>query len=561
LFQSFLKTSYDKNALTIFKDGSGMFSRLQYLSGYTCNVIYGKFQNGSITRERVIPYRGAGVGAPYNFLQLNNSSQLIVRSYADSLSGKNGLELLKLNDADIPGDCFGYDTTITQVIQQQYLPYHSFTDSIRSDGVVETTLPFQGIVDKAINKLSSCTQVSFCDTLKLQALLDTLCLSTPLVIAVKKNNECGSVIAWSYDTAAIRSFTKINDSTVKVFFKIAGQGYIYARINTGSIILADSVKYIVKQSPQSLYLGNDTVVCLGDSLQLTAGKYFSSYFWQDGSVDSIYTVRLGGKYYVTTTDGCGTVFSDTININGIATNFNLGNDTALCNGQNLFLSSTIPGSNVSYLWQDNSIGNSYLVSQAGQYWLTINNTGCIAADTIVVSYKNNPVVNLGNDTTLCTGQTLVLNAFNTSASYIWQDSSMQSTYSVSAPGTYYVKVSVNGCNTNGQLNVKYLSPPIINLGADTSLCTTALSLLLEASFPYSSYLWQDGSVQPTYNVVKDGSYSVAVTNVCGTSNDEIHIQYKNCDCEVNPTNAFTQMETATMMYGLYTKKGAFKNWN
>lgn len=48
--------------------------------------------------------------------------------------------------------------------------------------------------------------------------------------------------------------------------------------------------------------------------------------------------------------------------------------------------------------------------------------------------------NLGNDTTLCDGETLLLNPNMPNAIYTWQDSSHAATYTVTKPGNYWVRV-------------------------------------------------------------------------------------------------------------------------
>lgn len=51
------------------------------------------------------------------------------------------------------------------------------------------------------------------------------------------------------------------------------------------------------------------------------------------------------------------------------------------------------------------------------------------------------VFDLGPDTALCNGETLLLNATAKKATYRWQDGSTLATYKVSEPGTYWVEVT------------------------------------------------------------------------------------------------------------------------
>ena len=65
---------------------------------------------------------------------------------------------------------------------------------------------------------------------------------------------------------------------------------------------------------------------------------------------------------------------------------------------------------------------------------------CYSYDTIVVSYSTLPVVDLGPDTTICEGSTLILDAQNPGHTYLWNDGTTNQTLSVTTAGTYQVTV-------------------------------------------------------------------------------------------------------------------------
>ena len=75
----------------------------------------------------------------------------------------------------------------------------------------------------------------------------------------------------------------------------------------------------------------------------------------------------------------------------------------------------------------------------------VNNWTQVDNFSIDDSYSIN--LNLGNDTTLCQGETLVLDATNVNATYLWHDNSSSPTYNVSQQGTYWVQITVNNCST------------------------------------------------------------------------------------------------------------------
>ncbi|MFT6165917.1 MAG: gliding motility-associated-like protein [Vicingaceae bacterium] len=68
--------------------------------------------------------------------------------------------------------------------------------------------------------------------------------------------------------------------------------------------------------------------------------------------------------------------------------------------------------------------------------------------------------------------------------------------------------------------------PEVDLGADTTLCQNA-SLVLDATTQNASYLWQDNSTAPAFNVSQPGTYWVDITiNGCSAS-DTIIVDYSN----------------------------------
>jgi gliding motility-associated-like protein len=317
----------------------------------------------------------------------------------------------------------------------------------------------------------------------------------------------------------------------------SGQYIAYARDANGCI--ATDTLHLTSLQVPVVSLGNDTTLCIGDTLTLQVPQQSGYvYQWQDNSNVYAYTVRSAGSYSVKVTNQFNCSATASINVKYIAVPvFNLGNDTTLCNGKTLLLQ---PMNNVqgNYLWSDGSTSQSLKINSGGAYWLRVSSSGCATSDSINISYKSSPSIHLGNDTVLCAGETIMLDATNNNSTYLWQDGSVQSTYEVSKAGTYSVKVDENGCDTSGNITVNYITKPEIFLVKDTTLCITQ-QLVLDADYPNSTYEWQDGFAQPQYTVSKEGTYTVQVTNTCGTTNASTTVNYENCACKFYVPTAFT----------------------
>ena len=290
-----------------------------------------------------------------------------------------------------------------------------------------------------------------------------------------------------------------------------------------------------------VFLGNDTTLCTNETLVLHAPQAAGNqYLWQDNSTTNNFTVTKPGIYSVKVINQYNCSATSVINVhyNGVST-FSLGADTIICNGKSILLQPSVVLLQANYLWNTGATSFSINTNVAGLYWLQVSNGGCIKRDSIIIHLKSNPVINLGNDTTLCSGQTLLLDATNANATYTWQDGSTQPTFLINNSGVFSVDVSsANGCDTSGNISVNYITKPVINIGKDTSICITQ-NLLLDASFPQSTYSWQDGSTKPQFAVTQAGAYFVDVTNICGDTKDSINVVYENCACKFFMPSAFS----------------------
>ncbi|MEI8201665.1 MAG: LamG-like jellyroll fold domain-containing protein [Bacteroidota bacterium] len=82
-------------------------------------------------------------------------------------------------------------------------------------------------------------------------------------------------------------------------------------------------------------------------------------------------------------------------------------------------------------------------------------------------------VNLGNDTTLCQGQSITLHTNQVFTSYLWSTGATTQTIDVNSQGTYWLRgTDANGFSASDTINVTVLNPQINN-GSDTTICLGA----------------------------------------------------------------------------------------
>jgi PKD repeat protein len=165
----------------------------------------------------------------------------------------------------------------------------------------------------------------------------------------------------------------------------------------------DTVYKKVYAGPFKLFLGNDTTLCQGDSLQTKFTIPGASYLWNDNSTGPALTIKQPGKYWTTASLNNYCWAADTIVVSfRNPPSFTLGNDTAICLNSSITLSPKTSFSNHTYSWNTQSSSTQITVINAGTYSLSItDDLGCVSIDSIQLSIKTLSNFSLGADTTLC----------------------------------------------------------------------------------------------------------------------------------------------------------------
>ena len=314
--------------------------------------------------------------------------------------------------------------------------------------------------------------------------------------------------------------------------------YWVTAINTNGCKSADTINVTFKSSPL-FSLGNDTTICGGTLIDLAASPIQNNvnYLWSTNNTTATISVANQGAYWLkltSTVNGC--YWQDTINVNfKTLPNFSLGPDRSVCEKDTVSLNATVAGA-FGYTWNTAATTPVIKVFQSGIYWCDVNKDGCLYRDSITLMFKPLPVVNLGNDATLCEGNTLLLDATNGNAIYLWQDRTTTAVYLVKQTGKYSVTVNKAGCIAKGSINVTYVPKPAFNLGSDQPICN-GMYITLNPRINNVSYLWQDGSSSPTYTVSRPGLYYLTATNNCGSKKDSVLITTGVCKLYI--PSAFT----------------------
>ena len=144
-------------------------------------------------------------------------------------------------------------------------------------------------------------------------------------------------------------------------------------------------------------------------------------------------------------------------------------------------------------------------------------------DSVLVTVFPTPDVDLGDSSVICGGDTLWLHAGGGYQGYLWNTGSTDSTIAVTQEGLYFVKVTGPGfCSTWDSIYVSAIEMSV-DLGQDTTVICVGDTAVFNAGLGYESYLWQDGSTDPTFTGTVTGDIWVQVTTGGCTATDSVYL--------------------------------------
>ena len=279
----------------------------------------------------------------------------------------------------------------------------------------------------------------------------------------------------------------------------------------------DSINLTVNSRP-TVDLGSDQEICENDPhVTFDAQNVGSTYSWF-GATETSQTIQRdsAGIYIVEITDVNGCRDSDTVVLNvNLLPIVDLGPDTAICIGDpNVVFDAKNAGVGMSYLWSTGVTTQTISTVNDGDYWVAIEDAkGCRDSDTVVLNVNLLPIVDLGNDSSICAlDNAVVLDAGNASATYLWSTTETTQTISVNTDSDFDVTVTdTNGCVNQDVMHLTVHPMPLVSM-ADDVICSGDAAVTFDVNASYSTYLWSSG--ETTQSIDKDvaGEYSVIFTD-------------------------------------------------
>jgi hypothetical protein len=305
-----------------------------------------------------------------------------------------------------------------------------------------------------------------------------------------------------------------------------------------------NINIVVNQLP-TISTNNDTVICLGGTVQLNASGG-NNYFWSPAaglsnpyianptsnpSVSTVYTLS------VTNSSGCTNSSDVYIKVNPLPS-VSAGNNVSVCKGSSTTL--TASGAN-SYSWfPSSSLSSSATTSvvanpQTNTIYTVIGTdlNGCSNSSQVTVVVNELPIINISANDTICKGESAQLYASGGS-SYSWSPSSNLNFQFTNSPiasplnnTTYHLTVSDNnGCLSIDSVKIIVNPLPTISVTGASSVCIgdtlnlTATGGVTYQWSPGNSILNSNSNIASVYPITST-TYTVIGTSTLGCSANTI----------------------------------------
>lgn len=397
---------------------------------------------------------------------------------------------------------------------------------------------------------------------------DSQCLQTNNFIFTNTTTIDSGVVSyvWRYGDGTVNTpvngqHTYTNDTIFTVWLKGTSDFGCYDSIRKDIMVMSrPQVEFTINDSGQCV---NDNLFVFKNTSKIRWGS-IASYQWDFANGDACNCTDTSVRYYydsafrvvlrATSDFGCTDTFGRYVIVHSKPTPQFAINDTDQCLETQLFdftNTGLIKDGSFTTLWkmEDGQVFNTVNASTTFNNPDTItvkqvltSNFGCKDSTTreVVIWPHPNPDFT-GLRVYYCTDYPVLALTPVVSGGVFSGKNMAGDNYTPGSLGfdTITYTVQVNGCFNDTSKYTTVYPLPVLNLGGDTTLCHREV-IFLDAGFPNSTYVWQDGVTKtPQFRVWQPGRYRVTMYNVCDTLTDEINVTFRDDDCNFYFPTAFT----------------------
>jgi gliding motility-associated-like protein len=263
-----------------------------------------------------------------------------------------------------------------------------------------------------------------------------------------------------------------------------------------------TVQFILNMipAPTVQMLPSSGVICPMDSVLLT-GDNGSNYIWYGpggtaiASTQSIWVSTPGFYYYsYTSATGCN-ITSATCEVSEYSTPYLEGlPGTSLCSSGTVLIGVDCdPGANITWSSPLSGSAPTQLVNAAGTYNVSVTSCGITTSANITITNSGQSPVQIlysGPDT-ICSQDTLMLQADAGFDSYTWFPDESSSQFHVGVGGGFYYleATDVHGCISGDTITVYSFPEVVAPASFDTTVCANSIITLISTPMNGSNTYW------------------------------------------------------------------------
>ena len=303
-------------------------------------------------------------------------------------------------------------------------------------------------------------------------------------------------------------------------------------------------------SYNAFWLDGEQDECVGNQITLRARDGMLNYNWyslETGnellSSDRVFSVEQSGLYYVVAEVKNGGCFlTDSLDVEFHLPEVDLGNDTTVCQGEEL--SFAVDNSYSVYTWSNGDTGSQTSVQTGEPGNISLNVTvsdglGCTNQDDVNIEVSEIPQINL-DKTEVCLGTSIVNTTSFDRYEWVFKDTVVNTNTSQNwivpqESGVYTLTGwNADGCSTTRDINITVYPLPTIVLG-DAMACEGETKTI-SAPSGYATYMWSTGDNSESIELSETTDFWLEVTDEkgCAARSDGAVTFYKPASLDLGP---------------------------
>lgn len=233
----------------------------------------------------------------------------------------------------------------------------------------------------------------------------------------------------------------------------------------------------------------------------------------------------------------------------LTTNFNCASIVALsisgedvCMGEPTPFTFFGPAEVTTLDWQFGDVDNTAFSGMDPQFTYSDPGTYSVVAEveidgelielTTEVTVSSYPAVDLGEDQTICAGDTLILQANEVAETYNWNTGAITEGIAPNETGWYALTAANGVCSTTDSVYIEVLPLPMLQVSEDILLCEPGTATFEATSDETTT--WSTGETGPSITTAVPGTYTVSAANDCGTLTESVEFIVLELDVDLGP---------------------------